>query len=143
MTISPVKRLVLETMWMLDKPKRAVKISKETGVSFPSVMMHIIGLTRMGYLESPEKGHYVISEKGRNAIAELVKVLKVEGEAEKIQNAIFSIAKAHGLQPRAFFKVIYTILLGVPHGPILGHYIITRGRQTVIDELEQALERAH
>jgi lysyl-tRNA synthetase class 1 len=84
-----------------------------------------------------------LTTESRNAIAELAKVLKIEGEAEKIQNAIFSIAKAHGLQPRAFFKVIYIILLGVPHGPILGHYIITRGRQTVIDELERALERAH
>lgn len=85
MTISPVKRLVLETMWMLDKPLRAVRISKVTGVSFPSVMMHIIGLTRMGYVESPEKGYYVISEKGRNMLGlqeldekEAAKILKYQ-----------------------------------------------------------------
>jgi len=89
MTISPVKRLVLETMWMLDKPMRAVRISKETGVSFPSVMMHIIGLTRMGYVESPEKGYYVISENGRNMLGlpelsekEATKILKYQA-AEK------------------------------------------------------------
>ncbi len=55
MSISPVKRLILETMWVIDKPSKATDIAKETGVSFPSVMMHIIGLTRMGFIASPEK----------------------------------------------------------------------------------------
>lgn len=68
MSISPVKRLILETMWVIDKPSKATEIAKETGVSFPSVMMHIIGLTRMGLIESPEKGHYVITEKGKKAL---------------------------------------------------------------------------
>jgi len=68
MSISPVKRLILETMWVIDKPSKATDIAKETGVSFPSVMMHIIGLTRMGLIESPEKGHYVIAEKGKKAL---------------------------------------------------------------------------
>lgn len=68
MSISPVKRLILETMWVIDKPSKATDIAKETGVSFPSVMMHIIGLTRMGFIASPEKGHYVITEKGKKAL---------------------------------------------------------------------------
>ena len=65
MSISPVKRLVLETMWLLNKPTKAASISKETRLSFPTVMMHIIGLTRMGYVEQKEKGLYAITEKGR------------------------------------------------------------------------------
>lgn len=84
-----------------------------------------------------------LTNESRDAIIELAKVLRTEGEPEKIQNAIFGIAKEHGLQPREFFKIIYTILLGVPNGPILGHYIIARGKQNVISELERALERAH
>ena len=51
MSTSPVKRLILETMWMLDKPTRAADIAKETRLGFPTVMMHIIGLNRIGYLE--------------------------------------------------------------------------------------------
>jgi len=65
MSISPVKRLLLETMWVLDKPVKAADIAKETRLSFPTVMMHIIGLTRMGYLEQREKGYYIITEKGK------------------------------------------------------------------------------
>jgi len=68
MSISPVKRLILETMWVVDKPAKAQEIAKDTGVSFPSVMMHIIGLTRSGYLQMPEKGFYVITEKGKKTL---------------------------------------------------------------------------
>jgi hypothetical protein len=68
MSISPVKRLILETMWLIDKPVKAMEISKETGVSFPSIMMHVIGLTRMGFAETPEKGYYAITETGKKAL---------------------------------------------------------------------------
>jgi DNA-binding transcriptional ArsR family regulator len=68
MSVSPVKRLVLETMWLLDKPAKAAEISKDTRLSFPTVMMHIIGLARTGYVEQHEKGYYVITEKGRKML---------------------------------------------------------------------------
>jgi DNA-binding transcriptional ArsR family regulator len=68
MSTSPVKRLILETMWVLDKPAKAADIAKETRLGFPTVMMHIIGLNRMGYLEQREKGLYTITEKGRKTL---------------------------------------------------------------------------
>jgi len=68
MSISPLKRLILETMWMLDKPVKAAEIAKGTGLGFPQVMMHIIGLTRMGYAEVHEKGYYVITGKGKKVL---------------------------------------------------------------------------
>jgi DNA-binding transcriptional ArsR family regulator len=68
MSVSPVKRLILETMWMLNKPAKATEIAKEAGLGFPSVMMHIIGLARMGYAEMPEKGTYIITESGRRML---------------------------------------------------------------------------
>lgn len=68
MSLSPVKCEILETMLLLDKPERATQIAKEAGKEFPSVMMHIIGLTRMGYTASPEKGLYALTEKGKKAL---------------------------------------------------------------------------
>jgi len=68
MSTSPVKRLIIETMWMLEKPAKATDIAKETRIGFPTVMMHIIGLNRMGYLEQREKGYYVLTEKGRKTL---------------------------------------------------------------------------
>jgi predicted transcriptional regulator len=68
MSLSPIKYEILETMLLLDKPAKATSIAKEAGKEFPSVMMHIIGLTRMGYTTSPEKGVYTLTEKGRKAL---------------------------------------------------------------------------
>jgi hypothetical protein len=68
MNLAPIKREILETMLLHDKPARAAQIAKEYGKKFPSVMMHLIGLTRMGYANSPEKGQYAITEKGKEAL---------------------------------------------------------------------------
>jgi hypothetical protein len=68
MSLSPVKRKMLETMLLHDKPARAAQIAKESGEKFPSVMMHLIGLNRMEYANSPEKGQYAITEKGKRAL---------------------------------------------------------------------------
>lgn len=68
MSLSPTKYEILKTMLLLGKPERATRIAKEMGKEFPSVMMHIIGLTRLGYTVSPEKGLYTITEKGKEAL---------------------------------------------------------------------------
>jgi len=73
------------------------------------------------------------------AIKELIETIKSEEKAETIQNAIFNIAKKHGIQPPNFFKTLYTVLIGVPQGPRLGPYITTMGKQNVISALERAL----
>jgi predicted transcriptional regulator len=68
MSISPVKRLVLETMWLSDRPAKATEIAKEAGLSFPPVMMHVLGLVKMGFVQMPEKGIYIITESGKKAL---------------------------------------------------------------------------
>jgi hypothetical protein len=68
MSLSLTKYEILETMLLLDKPERATHIAKEAGKEFPPVMMHIIGLTRMGYVSSPEKGFYAITDRGKKAL---------------------------------------------------------------------------
>ncbi len=75
-----------------------------------------------------------------SAIKELVQTLRVEAEEEEIQGVIFTIARKHDVPPRRFFKILYTILIGVPQGPRLGPYIVAMGRKNVIDALERALE---
>ncbi len=80
MSLSPVKQEVLETMLLHDKPMKAVEIAKETKKEFPPVMMHLIGLTRMGYASSPEKGVYVITEKGKEALG-IPEINKEKAEA--------------------------------------------------------------
>ena len=68
MSLSPVKQEILETMLLYERPMKAIEIAKETKKEFPPVMMHLLGLVRMGYVSSPEKGQYVITEKGKEAL---------------------------------------------------------------------------
>ncbi len=82
-----------------------------------------------------------LTQNEKDALTELITILKTEENAEKIQNAIFNIAKKHEVQPPTFFKTLYTILLGVPQGPRLGPYIATMGKQNVINALQRALNK--
>jgi len=45
-SLSPVKRLVLETIWMLNKPVKPMEVAEEVGLGFPMVMMHVVGLAK-------------------------------------------------------------------------------------------------
>jgi lysyl-tRNA synthetase class 1 len=81
-----------------------------------------------------------LTDEEKSAINDLFEVLKVEEEAEKIQNAIFNIAKGHGVEPAKFFRNLYTILIGVPQGPRLGPYILAMGKKNVMDALRRTLE---
>jgi len=82
-----------------------------------------------------------LSNEARKALRELIEVLKVEDEAEKIQNAVFNVAKTNGLQLGVFFKTLYMILVGAPQGPRLGPYILAMGKQNVIDALQRSLNQ--
>jgi lysyl-tRNA synthetase class 1 len=82
-----------------------------------------------------------LNEEEKGAVVELIGVLKVEDDAERMQNAIFSVAKEHGLQAGELFRVLYMILIGVPRGPRLGAYLLAMGKQNAIDALQRAVEK--
>jgi hypothetical protein len=68
MSLSPVKQEILETMLLNEKPMKAIEVASESKKKFPPTMMHLLGLTKMGYVTSPEKGQYVITERGKSAL---------------------------------------------------------------------------
>lgn len=74
------------------------------------------------------------------ALTDLIEVLRVEEQAEKIQGEIFNIARKHGISPPDLFKKLYMILLGAPQGPRLGPYIIAMGKHNVINAVERAIK---
>ena len=104
MSLSPVKSEILAAMLLLDKPERATHIAKEVGKEFPSVMMHIIGLTRMGYTASPEKGLYALTEKGKKTLgipevnSETAQKLLADTPDDKSFNFYADLGKPLGLQ---------------------------------------------
>lgn len=82
-----------------------------------------------------------LSSQEISAVNKLMDILQAEADENQIQTAIFSVAREHNIQPSRFFKILYTILLGVSEGPRLGPYIIAMERQNVIDALNRALRR--
>ncbi len=55
-------------MFLNEKPMRATDIAKDAHKEFQPVMMHLLGLQRMGYISSPEKGLYIISARGKQTL---------------------------------------------------------------------------
>ncbi len=106
MSLSPAKNEILATMLLLDKPERATHIATEAGKEFPSVMMHVIGLARMGYVTSPEKGLYTLTEKGRKALgisdvtSENAKTLLADIPQDRAFNFYAGLGKPLNLQAR-------------------------------------------
>jgi len=78
----------------------------------------------------------------RDALMSLLKVLEGEDDQEKIQNAIFNSAKSCGIQPGAFFRLLYTILIGAQQGPRLGPYVLAMGIRNVVAALQRAISKA-
>lgn len=68
MDLSPAKCEILEALLLHDKPVKAAQLAKDMGKEFPAVQMHLIGLVKMGYAESPQKGQYIISANGKKAL---------------------------------------------------------------------------
>jgi len=82
---------------------------------------------------------YQISNNIKPAIYDLIECIKNEKDGEKIQKALFEIAKKHGITIQEFFKTIYQILFQSNQGPKLGPYIIDRGKNEIIEKLRDAL----
>jgi len=80
-----------------------------------------------------------LTQQERLAIEELNEQLTLQEEADDIQHIIFQAARANSLKPKAFFTLIYRMLLGQPNGPRLGPYIETLGTAKVIKILERSL----
>lgn len=68
MSLSPTKLKILETMLLNNGSAKASQIAKDAEAEFPSTMMHLLDLIRKGYASSPEKGQYIITDKGKEAI---------------------------------------------------------------------------
>ena len=82
---------------------------------------------------------FEIEGKFKDAIEDLIVLIKREKNGEVLQKKIFEISQKHSIKPPEFFKIIYKILLNLDTGPRLGPYIIDRGKAEVIEKLEDAV----
>jgi len=103
-------------------------------------------LRRIGYATNwlqetgdVEREKIEIDQRESDALSVLLDTLDDGMDAEKIQNTIFQTAKDHDLKPAKFFKLIYSILLGVPRGPRAGSLIETIGMERAKELIRQEL----
>ncbi len=97
MSLPPIKIAILESMLLNTKPARATQIAKDSGNEFRVAMMHLLDLSRKGYVSSPEKGLYAISEKGKRILG----IPEITGE-----NAKALLSNATGEKAFHFYSAI-------------------------------------
>ncbi len=60
-------------------------------------------------------------------------------DSERIQTAIFEISRKNGVEPKAFFKILYMVLFGTSSGPRLGPYLVDMGAENAVRTLQKSL----
>jgi DNA-binding MarR family transcriptional regulator len=68
MSLSRVKKDILEKLWEDSVPLQAADLSRRLNLKYQVVLMNISELEKMGYVESKQKGYYSITEPGREAL---------------------------------------------------------------------------
>ncbi len=87
--------------------------------------------------DEQEKTEVDLDETAKRALKLLVDALDGDEELEDIQNTIYQIAKANGVQPKDFFKMLYQIMLGTSRGPKIGPLISDMGRKQVAKTISE------
>ncbi len=123
-----------ETDYIVDKLRDYGYVRDKTTKGLEERIEYALNWTR-DFMEIRERV-VKLSEKEATAVKEFIQTVQTE-EEDKIQSAVFNIARRHSIPPKQFFKTLYTILLGVPEGPRLGPYIVAMGRKNVTDALKR------
>ena len=65
MPVDEVQERVLKALIKLNKPSGCGDIGKVAGLMVPVVAGKIQGLSTEGYVQSPVKGKYIVTDKGK------------------------------------------------------------------------------
>jgi predicted transcriptional regulator len=63
------QKSILKALTQLTEPAGCKDIGETAGIPWRTVMAKLRGLKKDGYVESPVKGKYIITDKGREAVA--------------------------------------------------------------------------
>lgn len=89
--------------------------------------------------ETNEVTKISLSKEEKEAIEELVDIIKIEDDADTLQKRIFDITDEYNIKPASFFRTLYMILLNSERGPRLGSYILQVGKDEIIKKLSAVL----
>ena len=80
-----------------------------------------------------------LGKKEKLALLLLLNALRKKFDEKELQARIYEIAREMEIEPKAFFRLLYQLLLNKDSGPRLGPFIVAVGKEKVISMLE-ALE---
>jgi len=81
MSLNEDKKRILEELWKASASLRPKELSARLNFNFATLIMHLVGLKKLGYVDCPTEGYYAITGKGKEALgfppltSQLVKVL--------------------------------------------------------------------
>ncbi|NIW10665.1 MAG: hypothetical protein GWN33_08910 [Gammaproteobacteria bacterium] len=68
MSLSEVKMKALELLWKAGRSVKSRELAQQLGLRVPPTNLHLVWLKRKGYVFTPEKGLYAITEKGKEVL---------------------------------------------------------------------------
>jgi len=68
MSLSKVKMKALALLWKAGKQVKSRELAQQLGLRVPPTTLHLLWLKKKGYVFSPEKGLYAITEKGKEVL---------------------------------------------------------------------------
>ncbi len=68
MSVSQAKKRILEILSKPGEPVKLQDIAKEAGLSVSSSIMHLLWLGKAGYVSTPRKSYYAITESGKEVV---------------------------------------------------------------------------
>lgn len=68
MSVSQAKKRILKILSEAEEPVKLQDIAKEAGLSVSSSIMHLLWLGKAGYVSTPTKSYYAITESGKEVV---------------------------------------------------------------------------
>ena len=80
-----------------------------------------------------------LENKEKDAIKKLVHYLESKDKVKEdlLYEEFYNIARSCDLEPKDFFKVCYKVLINKERGPKLAGFIVTLGKERVLDLLKK------
>lgn len=66
--VEKARKKILHTLWEAGRPVKPQELAEKMGLSSPSSVMHLIWLAKAGYVSTPKKGFYTVTDQGKKAI---------------------------------------------------------------------------
>ena len=69
MSMSQAKKRILKVLSDAGDPMKLQDVAKETGLSVSSAVMHLLWLGKAGYVSTPGKSYYIVTESAKEVVA--------------------------------------------------------------------------